>query len=85
MGTNTLVVRVTAEDTTTMKDHTRSPVTRRVAPSSTPIWSATLTVKEDGSKLTRLFQLRDRLRVQFDLGADGRRLHRLGHGLGDNV
>ena len=37
----------------------------------------------DARRLGRLYQHRDRLRVQFDLGADGRRLHGLEHGLGD--
>ena len=45
VGANTITVRVTAEDGTTMKDYTVT-VTRRVAPSSTPIWSGMLTVQD---------------------------------------
>ncbi len=45
VGSNTFVVRVTAEDTTTTRDYTVT-VTRRVAPSSTPIWSGMLTVQD---------------------------------------
>ena len=39
---------------------------------------------EGGGCKLRLSQRAVKRRVQFDLGADGRRLHGLGHGLGDN-
>ena len=45
VGANEITVRVTAEDTTTTKDYTVT-VTRRVAPSSTPIWTGMLTVQD---------------------------------------
>ena len=59
-------------------------VARQSTPSATPIWSAKLTAKDLPRRGLWLPQRHDRRRVQLDFGADGRRLHGLGHALGDN-